>query len=188
MSDSVVKDSGARALLPPFTDEHEQLRDTIARWVSTEIAPHVDEWDEAGEFPASSTRALPSSDSWASSTPRSWAGRAATTSTTRSGPRRWPPRERAAAWAPGSEPTRDRHTAHLEVRHARPARALPPPCDRRREDRRAGHHRARRRLGRRRHPHPRRQDARRLSRQRSEDLHHERRPRRLRGHRGEDHA
>jgi acyl-CoA dehydrogenase len=51
MSDSVVKDSGARALLPPFTDEHEQLRETIARWVSTEIAPYVDEWDEAGEFP-----------------------------------------------------------------------------------------------------------------------------------------
>ena len=51
MSDSVVKDSGARALIPPFTDEHEQLRETIARWVSTEIAPHVDEWDEAGEFP-----------------------------------------------------------------------------------------------------------------------------------------
>jgi len=51
MSDTVVKDSGARALIPPFADEHEQLRETIARWVSTEIAPHVDEWDEAGEFP-----------------------------------------------------------------------------------------------------------------------------------------
>src|SRR5687767_1795315 len=51
VSDPVVKDTGARALLPPFTDEHEQLRETIARWVSAEIAPHVDEWDEAGEFP-----------------------------------------------------------------------------------------------------------------------------------------
>jgi acyl-CoA dehydrogenase len=51
MSDTVVKDQGSQALIPPFTDEHEQLRETIARWVSTEIAPHVDEWDEAGEFP-----------------------------------------------------------------------------------------------------------------------------------------
>src|SRR5690606_29542761 len=48
---TVIKDSGERALLPPFTDEHEQLRATISRWVKTEIAPHVAEWDEAGEFP-----------------------------------------------------------------------------------------------------------------------------------------
>ena len=48
---SVVKDSGRRAILPPFTDEHEQLRETIGRWVRTEIAPHVDEWEAAREFP-----------------------------------------------------------------------------------------------------------------------------------------
>jgi alkylation response protein AidB-like acyl-CoA dehydrogenase len=48
---SVIRDSGQRALLPPFTDEHEQLRETINRWVSTEIAPHVDEWETAREFP-----------------------------------------------------------------------------------------------------------------------------------------
>jgi acyl-CoA dehydrogenase len=47
----VIRDSGSRALLPPFTDEHEQLRETINRWVSTEIAPHVDEWETAREFP-----------------------------------------------------------------------------------------------------------------------------------------
>lgn len=51
MTATVIKDSGERALLPPFTDEHEQLRATISRWVKTEIAPHVAEWDEAGEFP-----------------------------------------------------------------------------------------------------------------------------------------
>ena len=51
MSDSVVKDTGARALLPPFTAEHEELRATIRRWVLSEIAPHVDEWDTAQEFP-----------------------------------------------------------------------------------------------------------------------------------------
>ena len=48
---TVVKDSGERALLPPFTDEHEELRETISRFVKAEIAPHVDEWEEAGEFP-----------------------------------------------------------------------------------------------------------------------------------------
>ena len=46
-----MKDTGERALLPPFTDEHEELRATIRRWVEAEIAHHVDEWDRAGEFP-----------------------------------------------------------------------------------------------------------------------------------------
>ncbi len=50
---TVVKDSGQRALLPPFDDEHEDLRATIRRWVEVEIAPHVEEWDAAEEFPAS---------------------------------------------------------------------------------------------------------------------------------------
>jgi acyl-CoA dehydrogenase len=48
---NVIKDSGARALLPPFTEEHEALRETISRWVETEIAPNVDEWEAAREFP-----------------------------------------------------------------------------------------------------------------------------------------
>jgi acyl-CoA dehydrogenase len=47
----IIKDSGAGAPLPPFTEEHEELRETIARFVRTEIAPHVDEWEEAREFP-----------------------------------------------------------------------------------------------------------------------------------------
>jgi acyl-CoA dehydrogenase len=38
-------------MLPPFTDEHEQLRETIGRWVRDEIVPHVDEWEAAREFP-----------------------------------------------------------------------------------------------------------------------------------------
>ena len=47
----VIKDTGARALLPPFTEEHEELRATIRRWVAAEVAPHVEEWDAAREFP-----------------------------------------------------------------------------------------------------------------------------------------
>ncbi len=48
---TVVKDSGARAILPPFGDEHEELRETIQRFVVREIAPNVDAWEAAREFP-----------------------------------------------------------------------------------------------------------------------------------------
>jgi acyl-CoA dehydrogenase len=48
---TVVKDSGVRAILPPFGSEHEELRETVSRFVTKEIAPNVDEWEEAREFP-----------------------------------------------------------------------------------------------------------------------------------------
>ncbi|MGN6275331.1 MAG: acyl-CoA dehydrogenase family protein [Solirubrobacterales bacterium] len=48
---TVVKDTGARATLPPFGEEHEELRETVSRFVAKEIAPHVDEWEAAREFP-----------------------------------------------------------------------------------------------------------------------------------------
>jgi acyl-CoA dehydrogenase len=48
---TVVKDSGARAVLPPFGEEHEELRETVRRFVLKEIAPNVDEWEAAREFP-----------------------------------------------------------------------------------------------------------------------------------------
>ena len=48
---TVIKDTGKRAPLPPFSDEHEQLRESVGRFVRTEIAPHVDEWERAREFP-----------------------------------------------------------------------------------------------------------------------------------------
>ena len=48
---TVVRDTGERAVLPPFTEEHEELRESVRRFVSKEIAPHVDEWEEAREFP-----------------------------------------------------------------------------------------------------------------------------------------
>jgi acyl-CoA dehydrogenase len=48
---AIVRDTGVRGTLPPFTDEHEQLRESIGRWVRAEIAPDVDEWEAAREFP-----------------------------------------------------------------------------------------------------------------------------------------
>lgn len=35
-----------------FTPEHEQLRDTVAKFVANEINPYVDEWEKAEEFPS----------------------------------------------------------------------------------------------------------------------------------------
>ena len=35
-----------------LTPEHEQLRDTLKRFIEAEINPHVDEWEEAEIFPA----------------------------------------------------------------------------------------------------------------------------------------
>jgi acyl-CoA dehydrogenase len=49
----VIKDTGVRATPPPFGPEHEELRETIDRWVQSEIAPHIDEWEDAREFPRS---------------------------------------------------------------------------------------------------------------------------------------
>ncbi len=36
---------------PPFGDEHRDLRETIRRWCELELRPHVDEWEDAREFP-----------------------------------------------------------------------------------------------------------------------------------------
>jgi len=48
---SVVKDSGQRAVIPPFEDEHEELRATVRRWVENEIVPEQGEWERRREFP-----------------------------------------------------------------------------------------------------------------------------------------
>lgn len=37
--------------LSPFTEEHDLLRRSVREWVDTEIAPHLAEWEEAGDFP-----------------------------------------------------------------------------------------------------------------------------------------
>ena len=47
----MIKDSGERAVAPPFTVEHEDLRETVRRWVASEVVPEQDEWERAREFP-----------------------------------------------------------------------------------------------------------------------------------------
>ncbi len=48
-SKSILPD--ARAASPFYSEEHEAFRQTVRRFVDREIAPHVDQWDEAEEFP-----------------------------------------------------------------------------------------------------------------------------------------
>jgi acyl-CoA dehydrogenase len=40
-------------LPPPFTEEHEQLREAVRRFVATELAPHAREWEDDKWFPNS---------------------------------------------------------------------------------------------------------------------------------------
>lgn len=37
--------------LTPFSEEHDLLRRSVAEWVDAEIAPHVADWESAGDFP-----------------------------------------------------------------------------------------------------------------------------------------
>jgi alkylation response protein AidB-like acyl-CoA dehydrogenase len=37
--------------LSPFSEEHDLLRRSVADWVDAEIAPHVADWEAAGDFP-----------------------------------------------------------------------------------------------------------------------------------------
>jgi acyl-CoA dehydrogenase len=43
--------SGERHPIPPFTDEHEQFRESVRRFVRDKLAPHANEWEEARWFP-----------------------------------------------------------------------------------------------------------------------------------------
>jgi alkylation response protein AidB-like acyl-CoA dehydrogenase len=43
--------AGARRPLPPFGEEHEQLRESIRRFVAAELRPHTAEWEDARWFP-----------------------------------------------------------------------------------------------------------------------------------------
>jgi acyl-CoA dehydrogenase len=46
-----MRDDPWVAPLPPFTDEHERLRESIRAFVVEELRPHAREWEDAGWFP-----------------------------------------------------------------------------------------------------------------------------------------
>ena len=37
--------------IPPFTEEHEEFRLSVRRFVQRELYPHASEWEEARWFP-----------------------------------------------------------------------------------------------------------------------------------------
>ena len=39
------------AYKPYFTEDHDQIRKSIRKFVEKEVTPYVDEWEEVGEFP-----------------------------------------------------------------------------------------------------------------------------------------
>jgi acyl-CoA dehydrogenase len=43
--------SSGRGPIPPFTEEHEQFRETVRRFVETELLPHSAQWEEDRWFP-----------------------------------------------------------------------------------------------------------------------------------------
>ena len=47
-----VKDAGRGPALPPFGEEHEELRETVARFVAGEIAPNVERVGGGAGVPA----------------------------------------------------------------------------------------------------------------------------------------
>ena len=47
-----VPRAAERRLLPPFTEEHEELRTSLRRWVEAELLPHADEWERERWFPS----------------------------------------------------------------------------------------------------------------------------------------
>ncbi len=47
-----VPAASERRLLPPFTHEHEELRESLRRFVESELLPHATEWEDARWFPS----------------------------------------------------------------------------------------------------------------------------------------
>jgi acyl-CoA dehydrogenase len=43
--------SASRKPIPPFTEEHEQFREAVRRFVQDKLRPHANEWEEARWFP-----------------------------------------------------------------------------------------------------------------------------------------
>ena len=46
-----INEGGPVSALDYFNDTHQMVRDTVRKFVEKEILPHVDDWEEAGEFP-----------------------------------------------------------------------------------------------------------------------------------------
>ena len=186
-AENVLKpDFGTRRKHFIFTEEHDQLRESIRRVRDEGAGAARRASGRRRPSPTGSSSAWASSASSASPTPRSTAARAATTTATSCSPRRWRT-SNSGGLAMGVAVHTDMATPPvLPVRHRGAEAELPRAGDQGREDLLPRDHRARRRLRRGRHQDARRARRRRVGHQRLEDLHHERPPRRLHRARHED--
>jgi acyl-CoA dehydrogenase len=51
LADKALPDAAPRRPIPPFTQEHADLRETLRRFVAAELRPHAEEWEDARWFP-----------------------------------------------------------------------------------------------------------------------------------------
>jgi acyl-CoA dehydrogenase len=51
LTDKGLPAAAARRPVPPFSDEHAQLRESIRRFIAAELRPHASEWEDARWFP-----------------------------------------------------------------------------------------------------------------------------------------
>ena len=168
-----------------FTEEHDQLRESIRAFVAKELAPHADEWEET-TFPDSVFRRMGELGFLGLSYPggvRRPGRRLLLQPRARRGDGGRQLR-RAGDGRGGAH--RHGHAAGPPVRHRGAEAGLPRARDQGREDLLPRDHRARRRLRRGRHQDARRARRRRVGDQRLEDLHHQRPPRRLHRARHQD--
>ncbi len=150
-ADSLLKpDHAARRKHFIFTEEHDQLRDSIRAFVTKELAPHAEEWEET-TFPDSVFRRMGELGFLGLSYPEEYGGQggdyyanlvlAEEMTNCNSG---------GAGHGRGGA-NRHGHSPCLPVRNRGAEAGVPRAGDPRREDRLPRHHRAGRRLGRRGH-------------------------------------
>ena len=127
---------GARRPIPPFTQEHEDFREGVRRFVERELRPHAREWEDARWFPNEVFERCAELGYLGLKYEEEYGGEGggyvadavfAEELALRLGR---PGRRHRGAHV-------DRHPAGLEVRHRGPEAALPRARDPRREDRRA---------------------------------------------------
>ena len=178
-------DHDARRRYDVFTEEHEDLRASVRRFVRSELTPHIDEWEET-TFPDSVFARLGELGFLGLDKPEELR-RAGRRLPLRDGPGRGALLRRQRRPRDG----RGRADGHGDaadrgLRHRRAEAGVGRPGDRRAEDPLPRDQRAGCRLRRRGHQDPRGPRRRRLGHQRDQDLHHERRPGRRHRPRGED--
>ena len=135
-----------------FSDHQLLIRDTVREFMSTEVRPHVKDWERTDHFPLETIKKLGAMGCCGMLVPEEWGGSGLDTHLLRPDARRSRPRPRRHVHRPRRHQFR-RASPILAIRHRSPKmhKYLQPPRLRR-NPRRLLPHRTRRWLRRRRHP------------------------------------